>query len=106
MTQAKLRTFGAALSDVVTAYHYRAPENQAPGYAVWAEYAGAHVSADNSHAEAAFSIAVDYFTAEEFDAKIDAISALLDTFGSWVLESVQFEPETNIIHYEWRLDYA
>lgn len=106
MTQSKLRTFGTALSAAVTAYHYRAPENQRPGYAVWAEYAGTHVSANNSHAEAAFSIAVDYFTATEFDSAIDAICDLLDTFGSWVLESVQFEPETNIIHYEWRLDYA
>lgn len=106
MTQAKLRTFGTALSDIVRAYHYRAPENCKPGYAVWEEYAGTHVSADNSHAEAAFSISVDYFTATEFDEAIDAICELLNTFGSWVLESIQFEPETNIIHYEWRLDYA
>ncbi len=106
MTQAKLRTFGIALSGIVSAFHYRAPENQHPGYAVWAEYAGTSVEANNSHAEAAFSISVDYFTAEEFDDSIDAICDLLDTFGSWVLESVQFETETNLIHYEWRLDYA
>jgi len=106
MTQAKLKTFGVALSDIVRAYHYRAPENVAPGYAVWIEIADTHVSANNRHAEAAFTIAVDYFTAKEFDASIDAICDLLNGFGSWTLESVQFEPDTSLIHYEWRLDYA
>lgn len=106
MTQAKLKTFGTALAAAVKAYHYRAPENEAPGYAVWAELAATSVEADNRHAEGAFTIAVDYFTREEYDDAIDTICDLLDSFGSWVIESVQFETETGLIHYEWRLDYA
>lgn len=106
MTQDKLRTFGTALASVSRAYHYRAPENEPSGYAVWAELASTSVEADNSHAEAAFSISVDYFTRTEFDDTIDDICDLLDTFGSWRIESIQFEQETGFIHYEWRLDYA
>lgn len=106
MTQAYLKEFGRNLARICKAYHYRAPENTRPGYAVWQELAGASVGADNRHAEALYDIAVDYFTKTEFDSTIDAIEAFLQEYGSWRLESVQFEIDTGVIHYEWRLDYA
>ena len=106
MTQQQLRTFGAGLAQICNAYHYRVPENTRPGYAVWQELSGESVQADNIHAESAFTIAVDYFTRAEFDSTIDDIQDYLEQFGSWRLESVQFEEETNVIHYEWRINYA
>lgn len=106
MTQNELKTFGAGLAQICTAYHYRVPENTKPSYAVWQELSGEAIEADNVHRESSYYIAVDYFTKKEFDAKIDAIQEYLDRFGSWTLESVQFENETNIIHYEWRIFYA
>lgn len=106
MRQTALRSFGLGLGAICRAYHYRAPENTAPGYAVWQEIAGGAVEAENRHAEDSFEIALDYFTKTEFDENIDAIEAFLQGFGSWTLESVQFEYETGYIHYEWRIDYA
>lgn len=106
MTQSYLKEFGRGLATVCKAYHYRAPENTRPGYAVWQELSGSSVSGDNRHAEALFDISVDYFTRTEFDETIDAIETFLQGYGSWHLESVQFEQDTGIIHYEWRLDYA
>lgn len=106
MTQQFLKTFGIGLADVCRAYHYRAPENVRPGYAVWQEIAGSALAAENRHAEGFFDISVDYFTKTEFDPTIDAIAAFLQGYGSWRLESVQFEQDTGMIHYEWRIDYA
>lgn len=106
MTQSELKTFGQGLAVICSAYHYRCPENTKPGYAVWQELFGGSVQGDNRHTESLFEIAVDYFTKKEFDAKIDAIEDFLQGYGSWRLESVQFEQDTGVIHYEWRLNYA
>lgn len=107
MTQTQLKEFGNALGATVdTSFHYTAPENQSPGYCVWQEILGINLAGDDKHAESGFVIAVDYFTDEEYDSNIDAISALLDTYGSWTIESVQYEEDTGLIHYEWRLEYA
>lgn len=106
MTQAKLKIFGQGLAAVCRAYHYRCPENTKPGYVVWQELSGNSVAGDNRHSESLCEIAVDYFTKTEFDAVIDDIEAYLQDYGSWRLESVQFETDTGVIHYEWRLEYA
>lgn len=107
MTQAGLKTFGLGLGLIVEkAYHYTAPENTPARYVVWAELSGEHLAADNRESEGKFEIAVDYFTTKEFDTTIDDISDFLDGFGSWRIESVQYEEQTGYIHYEWRLDYA
>lgn len=107
MTQAQLKAFGDALGEILSAsFHYTAPENRPPKYAVWQEIAGTSVSANNRHAESGFTIDVDLFTREEYDTTIDAISNLLDSYGSWTIESVQYETDTGLIHYTWRLDYA
>ena len=107
MTQAELRAFGLGLGQIVTnTFHYTAPENTSANYAVWAELSGVALSSDNKQAEGRCEIAIDYFTKTEFDGTIDSISSYLNNFGSWHIESVQFEPETRYIHYEWRLDYA
>lgn len=107
MTQIALKSFGLGLAVIVPkAYHYTAPENTPAQYAVWAELSGEHLAADNKEAEGKFEISVDYFTKVEFDSVIDDISGFLDAFGSWRIESVQYEELTGYIHYEWRLDYA
>lgn len=107
MTQTALKSFGLGLGQIVTkSYHYTAPENTPAKYAVWQELSGEHLTADNKAGEGKFEIAVDYYTKTEFDATVDAISAYLDTYGSWRIESVQYEEQSGYIHYEWRLDYA
>ena len=46
---------------------------------------------------------VDYFTRDNTDTPKSTIESALDGLGIWwTLESIQFEPETGYIHYEWR----
>ena len=107
MTQEHLKAFGLGLGQIVAkSYHYAPPENTPAAYAVWAEISGTNLAADNKAAEGAFTIAVDYFTKTEFDSTIDSIMTYLSSYGTWSLESVQYEEDTRYIHYELRLDYA
>ena len=46
---------------------------------------------------------IDLYTLQEFDPAVDLIQEALNTSEGvgWVLSSVQYEDETNLIHYEW-----
>lgn len=87
----------------LSVYHYMRPKLKAP-YCVWqedAEYSS--LQDDNHKGEQSISGTVDYFTREEFDDNIDNIQDALNGVENlyWELLSVQFEDETNLIHYEW-----
>ena len=48
---------------------------------------------------------VDLFTKDEYDQLIDDIqNALSGADISFILNSVQYEEETEFIHYEWRFE--
>lgn len=85
-------------------YHYRRPSNVKSEYGVWAED-GENNSfhSDNGKAEQQIHGTVDYYTLDEFNPVIDAIQQALEnvTPGGWFLSSVQYEDDTNLIHYEW-----
>lgn len=102
MLQAKLRQIGAALATITThCTHYFRTENL-PAI-VWAE-SGEEESfnADNKKSEQRIIGTVDLFTQTEFDTLIDDVQTTLTSLGlTWVLESVQYEEDTKIIHYEW-----
>ena len=109
--QQKLERVGAALvgglaSSECGVYHYWRPMMQAP-FCVWAEDGEAsQLGADNLKAEQAVYGYIDYFTKTEYDANIDAIQAALQELAGqiafyWRLDSVQYEDETNLIHYQW-----
>jgi len=71
-------------------------------YFVWQENGANDITADNTHTEKVMTGSTDLFTKQEFDPWIDAFSAALDSNGiSWKLNSVQYEPDTEFIHYEW-----
>ena len=45
---------------------------------------------------------MDYYTPQEYDPAVDNIQAALNSLRiPWRLNSVQYEDETNLIHYEW-----
>ncbi len=72
-------------------------------YVVWAE-SGEENSfhADNKKVEQQLTGTVDLFTKTEFDTLADSIQEILDNEEiSWRLDSVQYEEETNLIHYQW-----
>lgn len=100
--QNKLQGLGDALSAAIpNTYHYWRPKMDPP-FLVWREDGENGLSADSRKAEQAVTGTADYFTRTEYDPAIDTVQAALDAHGaSWSLVSVDFEEETNLIHYSW-----
>lgn len=95
----------------VDVYHYWRPNMSAP-FVVWAEEEeeSSH-NADDLKQEQAVTGYIDFYTKTEYDSTIDTIQNILNTIlgagtFSWRLNSVQYEDETNLIHYEWRWSVA
>lgn len=100
--QDKLKAFSDAVSNIPgEVFHYRRAK-LSPPYTVWQEDSEDALSADNSVAEQSPSGTLDYYTKEEFDPRVDEIQIVLSGIpASWYLNSVQYEEDTGIIHYEW-----
>lgn len=104
--QSKLKTIGDALAGVsVNCYHYYRPKMDAP-FIVWSEDAeSSALSADDKKGEQAVSGWIDYYTLTEYDPVIDAIQEVLNGLPiGWRLNSVDYEDETNLIHYSWAFE--
>lgn len=82
--------------------HYDVMQKKAP-YIVWAEDSeSSSVEGDNYKVNQAIEGTIDLFTKTEYDPLIDAIQeALKEARISFYLNSVQYEDETQYIHYEW-----
>lgn len=65
--------------------------------------AGQHSHADNHTIDQAIEGTVDLFTYDNDRSVIDLVQNVLDTFDgcAWYLESVQYESDTRLIHWEW-----
>lgn len=78
-----------------------------PPYCIWAEdeEASALIS-DNRKDVQVISGTVDYFTKDEYDPMVEQIQSALDEVDicTWRLNSVQYEDETMLIHYEWTFE--
>ena len=90
------------LSVVPEVYHYTAA-SKADKYIAWAEDMEADSQAgDNKKICQSVQGTVDYFTKQEFDPNVDKIQQAFDGAEiPWRLNSVQYEEETQYIHYEW-----
>lgn len=83
-------------------WRYIAPPNATVPYAVWAEDQRFDYLADDHHAEHGWQGTIDYFTKTEDDSQTTVIEQTLDSLPiGWTLNSVQYEEETGVIHYEW-----
>ena len=83
-------------------YHYYAAPGTSPPYIVWAEDSDNDLAANNIHAERCYEGTVDLFTRDEGDTLISAIPAALESIeAAYYLNSVQYEEETGLIHFEW-----
>ena len=106
--QTRLRQFGGELGALCQkVYHYRKPPRKEAPYITWAEdgEGDGTFNADSRKAEQNIHGYIDYFTLTEYDTAVDDIQALLDSHGSeWTLNDVQYEPETNLIHYSWEFN--
>lgn len=108
MLQIKLKAIGDALAELTAnCYHYYRPKMEPP-FIVWAEdgeASGLHV--DNHKGEQAVSGWIDYYTLTEYDPKLDEIQECLNGLPiAWRLDSVDYEDETNLIHYSWAFEVS
>lgn len=98
-----LLDLGYALMTVgVPVYHLEAHE-QTDQYIVYAEDGQADsLWADGKMQEQAIQGTVDYFTRKEFDKNVKKIQKAFNDAGiSWRLNSIQYEDDTRLTHYEW-----
>lgn len=93
----------ALLTVTEQCYHYRRPASPQSEYIVWAEDSEADsLPANDQKAEQQLHGTIDYYTLTEFDQNIDGIQEALNAAGiGFRINSVQYEDETNLIHYEW-----
>jgi len=82
--------------------HYR--RTAKPPFVVWAETGEqSSLHSDNHKSEQQLTGIIDFYTLTEFDPIADDIQEILNAENvGWVLDSVQYEDETNLIHYQWR----
>lgn len=94
--------------DGLKVYHYWRPRMEAP-FCVWQEEGeGDSLWASNHKKELIVTGTIDYYTREEFDTMVDSIQDAMngiENFG-WVLDTVAYEDETNLIHYSWSWQIA
>lgn len=83
-------------------FHYSAT-GQTGNYIVWAEDSeGNSLNADDKKEDFSIQGTIDYFTKTEYDPVVEQIQdKLTEAEISWGLNSVQYEEDTEYIHYEW-----
>lgn len=87
--------------------HYEAMHKK-DRYIVWAEDSeGSSVEGDDKKINQSIQGTIDYFTKQDFDENVDKIQeALTAACISFYLNSVEYEDETEYIHYEWVFEVA
>lgn len=92
-----------ALKTLTTSlYLYTAPANKTLPYIVYGADGANDLTAGNVHAETVTQGYIDLYTKNPSDTLISGIPAKLEAVGaSYYLNSIQFEDETGLLHYEW-----
>lgn len=88
-------------------WHYRRPAGQGFPFGIWQEYS----ESDSEHASnrkkaQPVLIYLDWYTQREFDPIIDRIQNVLNEAPgiAFELSDVQYEEDTNVIHYSWNVE--
>lgn len=108
--QDNLKTIRDALNGTSASgsvYHFTRPVDK-ERWVVWQEDGESQShEANNRKVEQQIHGTIDCYTQEEFDPLLDEIQEALNEAGvGWSLLSVQYEDETNLIHYEWEFYVA
>lgn len=99
----KIRIISEILKDIgAPVSHYKAMKKP-DKYIVWAEDSeGSSVEGDDQKTAQSIQGTIDFYTKEDMDEIIDRIQeALVKNRVSFYLNSIQYEDETEFIHYEW-----
>ena len=98
----KLKRLADGLASLGCPVHHYHRSRLEPPCIVWAEEGDNAQHADNGVAEQSTRGTLDYFTHEEFDPMVDTIQGKLQELEiAWGINSVQYEEDTDLIHYEW-----
>lgn len=101
--QERCKWIGQTHAEVIPSVFHYFRAQQEPPYAIWQEDGADLFYANNQQAEYKVSGTTDYFTQREYDPMVDQIQDMLTAHGfAWAVSSIQYEPETNLIHYEWK----
>lgn len=108
MTASMLERLQEALAALTKrCWHYVAQHNAVPPYLVWAEDGDNDLSADNVHAERCYTGTVDLYSRADPEPLSEAVPAALEGIGAaWYLNSVQYEEDTGLTHWEWVWEVA
>ena len=92
----------ALLTVTQAVYHFHA-HKPSPPYIVWAEDgAGDTVFANGRMQNQAITGTVDLYTDDPDDTGLfEGVQEALDRVCAWKLNSVQYEDDTKLTHYEW-----
>lgn len=84
-------------------FHYWRPVKGEQHWCIWYEEGEANsFHGDDHKAEQNIQGRTHVYTHVEYDPVLDSVQGMLDELClSWALNSVQFEENTNTIHYEW-----
>ena len=90
-----------SVSDKV--FHFEAEPGTSAPYIVWAEeIQGDTVWADDRQERASLQGSIDLYTKDAHEPLKGKVERALNTGEiSWYLNSVQYEEETGLLHYEW-----
>lgn len=99
----KLEAVKKALLSVTENVGHHKVMDSTDKYIVWQEDSeGSAVGADNQKTNQSIQGTIDYYTKTDMDENVDKIQAALNAACiSFYLNSVQYEDETELIHYEW-----
>lgn len=82
-------------------YHFEALKKK-DKYIVWAEDGEGNSGHADNKKNQVIQGTIDYFTKDDADPAVEEIQEALELYEiSYKLNSVQYEDETEYIHYEW-----
>jgi len=89
--------------DGLPVFHYFKPSEVKNRYCIWAEDTEAtSLKADNIKSIQQLQGTIDLYSKQEFDPAVDAIQSVLnDAQIGFYQNSIQYEDETGLIHWEW-----
>ena len=107
MRELTLQPLQEALAALGSAYHYVAQPNAVPPYLVWMEDGSNDPVAETVNAARIYQGSVDLYTKTEDEPLMESVPKALEGIGAaWYLNSVQYEDDTGLIHYEWVWEYG